>query len=144
MAEEVLYVKKLSDSATLPIRGSEYAAGYDLSAAHDSVVPARGRALIKTDISISIPYGTYARVAPRSGLAWKHAIDVGAGVIDYDYRGNVGVILFNHSDTEFQVSQGDRIAQLILEKISMAVVQETEEELPSTSRGSSGFGSTGV
>ena len=58
--------------------------------------------------------------APRSGLALKHGIDVGAGVVDYDYRGNVGVILFNFSDTDFEVKRGDRIAQLIIEKISMA------------------------
>ena len=61
-------------------------------------------------------------VAPRSGLAWKNSIDVGAGVVDYDYRGNVGVILFNHSDTDFQINVGDRVAQLILERISMATV----------------------
>jgi|TARA_B110000977_G_scaffold165462_1_gene212653 dUTP pyrophosphatase len=58
---------------------------------------------VKTDLSIAIPKGTYARVAPRSGLAWKHFIDVGAGVVDYDYRGNVGVILFNHGDADFEV-----------------------------------------
>ena len=65
---------------------------------------------MKTDLSIAIPKDTYARVAPRSGLAWKHFIDVGAGVVDYDYRGNVGVILFNHSDVDFEkpLRFGDR------------------------------------
>jgi len=82
-------------------------------------------------------------VAPRSGLAHKHFIDVGAGVIDYDYRGNVGVILFNHNDTPFEVKRGDRIAQLILERISMALATEVDD-LDSTERGSGGFGSTGV
>ena len=66
------------------------------------MVPGRGKAMVKTDISIAIPEGTYARVAPRSGLTWKHSIDVGAGVVDEDYRGPVNVILFNHSDTDFQ------------------------------------------
>jgi dUTP pyrophosphatase len=81
--------------------------------------------------------------APRSGLAHKHSIDVGAGVIDYDYRGNVGVILFNFSDKDFQISPGDRIAQLILERISMASVVEVAD-LDDTTRGAGGFGSTGV
>lgn len=71
------------------------------SSAYDDVVPARGKAVIKTDLSIAIPSGTYARVAPRSGLAVKHFIDTGAGVVDEDYRGAVGVVLFNHSDKDF-------------------------------------------
>ena len=137
-----LRVKKLSDAAVLPVRGSAGAAGYDLSSAHDLVVPARGKALAKTDLSIAIPLGTYARVAPRSGLAWKHSIDVGAGVVDYDYRGNVGVILFNFSDVDFAVKTGDRVAQLILERIETPPVIEVDD-LDDTDRGSGGFGSTG-
>ena len=125
--EVQLRVKKLSPSAVLPTRGSPGAAGYDLSAAHDSIVPARGKALIKTDLSIAIPENTYARIAPRSGLAHKHFIDTGAGVVDYDYRGNVGVILFNHAETEFTVKAGDRIAQLILERIVTPEVVEVRE-----------------
>ncbi|KAF6175268.1 hypothetical protein GIB67_030486 [Kingdonia uniflora] len=78
-------------------------AGYDLSSAIEAKVPARGKALIPTDLSIAISQGTYARIAPRSGLTWKHSIDVGAGVIDADYRGPVGVILFNHSDVDFEI-----------------------------------------
>lgn len=72
--------------------------------AYDAVVPAKGKALIKTDIQVQLPSGCYGRVAPRSGLAHKHFIDVGAGVIDEDYRGNVGVILFNFNTEDFQVS----------------------------------------
>ncbi|KAL1220214.1 Deoxyuridine 5'-triphosphate nucleotidohydrolase [Cardamine amara subsp. amara] len=136
-------VKKLSEKAVLPTRGSSLSAGYDLSSAVDSKVPARGKALIPTDLSIAVPEGTYARIAPRSGLAWKHSIDVGAGVIDADYRGPVGVILFNHSDVEFEVKLGDRIAQLIIEKIVTPEVMEVED-LDSTVRGEGGFGSTGV
>jgi dUTP pyrophosphatase len=117
--------------------------GYDLASAVDTVVPAKGKAIVKTDLAIAIPENTYARIAPRSGLAVKHFIDVGAGVVDYDYRGNVGVVLFNHSDVDFTVRQSDRIAQLILEKISMVPVEEVEE-LPSTERGEGGFGSTGT
>ena len=85
----------------------------------------------------------FVNTAPRSGLAWKNHIDVGAGVVDADYRGNVGVILFNHGDADFVVKQGDRVAQLILEKVDMAQVFEAPE-LPDTERGAGGFGSTGV
>ncbi|XP_007017509.2 PREDICTED: LOW QUALITY PROTEIN: deoxyuridine 5'-triphosphate nucleotidohydrolase [Theobroma cacao] len=139
----VLRVKKLSEKAVLPSRGSPLAAGYDLSSATDTKVPARGKALVPTDLSIAIPEGTYGRVAPRSGLAWKHSIDVGAGVIDADYRGPLGVILFNHSDVDFEVKVGDRIAQLIVEKIMTPDVLEVDD-LDSTARGDGGFGSTGV
>lgn len=90
--------------------------------------------------------GYYGRIAPRSGLAVKHHIDVGAGVIDADYRGNVGVVLFNHSDADFKVTAGDRVAQLILEKIITPAVVEVDDldALGSTARGAGGYGSTGV
>jgi deoxyuridine 5'-triphosphate nucleotidohydrolase len=97
-----LPVKKLSEHAILPVRGSEHAAGYDLSSAYDVTIPAQGKAIAKTDLAMVIPNGCYGRVAPRSGLSWKHHIDVGAGVIDADYRGNVGVVLFNHAQTDYQ------------------------------------------
>ena len=105
-------------------------------------MPAAGKALVKTDLSIAVPEGTYGRIAPRSSLAWKNSIHVGAGVIDGDYRGTVGVVLFNLSTQDFFVMKGDRIAQLILEKILIAEVEEVDE-LDITSRGSGGFGSTG-
>lgn len=138
-----LLVKKLSTAATLPSRASSGAAGYDLSSSKDCIVPARGKALIPTDLAIAIPSGTYGRIAPRSGLAWKNSIDVGAGVCDFDHRGAVGVILFNHCDVDFNIKAGDRIAQLILEKIEIAEVEEVEN-LEDTARGSGGFGSTGI
>ena len=94
-----------------------------------------------TDISIAIPTGMYGRVAPRSGLAVKHFLDVGAGVIDCDYRGPVGVVMFNFSDKDFQVTAGDRVAQLIIEKIAMLPVEEVDN-LDDTERGHGGFGST--
>ncbi|KAL6527429.1 hypothetical protein OROGR_016519 [Orobanche gracilis] len=143
VAAPFLRVKKLSERAVLPSRGSRLSAGYDLSSATETKILARGKALVPTDLSIAVPEGTYARIAPRSGLAWKHSIDVGAGVIDADYRGPVGVILFNHSDLDFEVKPGDRIAQLIIEKIVTPEVSEVDD-LDSTERGSGGFGSTGV
>lgn len=83
-----------------------------------------------------------ARIAPRSGLAAKHSLATGAGVIDYDYRGEVKLIIFNHSDTDFEVKAGDRMAQLVLERIVTPDVVVVEE-LEGTERGAGGFGSTG-
>jgi len=142
-AAEVLSVKRLRPEAVMPVRGSEAAAGFDLAAAEGCQVPAGGKAIVKTGLSIAIPQNTYARIAPRSGLAAKKMINCGAGVVDYDYRGEVGVVLFNHGPEAFDVAPGDRVAQLILERICMADCQEVDE-LPSTARGAGGFGSTGV
>ncbi|KAJ6403607.1 hypothetical protein OIU84_011923 [Salix udensis] len=136
-----LRVKRLSENAVLPSRGSPLSAGYDLSSVSAAKVPARGIALIPTDLSIAIPEGTYARIAPRSGLTWKHSIDVGDGVIVADYRGPVGVILFNHSDVDFEVKVGDRIAQLIIEMIVTPNGVEVED-LDATVRGAGGFGNS--
>jgi dUTP pyrophosphatase len=140
-----LTVQRLSDKAKLPVRGSEFAAGLDLSSAVDLVVKAGERAIVATDLRIACPAGTYARIAPRSGLAAKYGIDVGAGVVDADYRGPVGVILFNFGTDDFEIKQGDRIAQLILERICMPDIVEIgmDETLPATERGAAGFGSTG-
>ncbi|CEL63077.1 Deoxyuridine 5'-triphosphate nucleotidohydrolase OS=Oryza sativa subsp, japonica GN=DUT PE=2 SV=1 [Rhizoctonia solani AG-1 IB] len=137
-----LLIKRLSEKAKLPTRGSALAAGYDLYSAEQKVIPAGGKALVDTQISIAVPVGTYGRVAPRSGLASKFMIDTGAGVIDADYRGVVFVLLFNHSDKDFQVEEGDRVAQLIIEKIQTPEVMEVED-LEETLRGAGGFGSTG-
>ena len=139
----ILKVQRLNNNAALPKRSTEGAAGYDLCATHDCIIPAGGKGLVKTELSISFLVGLYARIAPRSGLALKKFIDVGAGVVDRDYRGDVGVILFNHGDQEFQVKMGDRIAQLILEKIDTPPVEEVQGH-DSTVRGAGGFGSTGV
>ncbi|KAK1972754.1 dUTP diphosphatase [Colletotrichum sublineola] len=138
-----LQVKKLSDKARLPTRGSLFAAGYDLYAAKATTIPARGKALVSTDIAISVPAGTYGRIAPRSGLAAKNFIDTGAGVIDADYRGEVKVLLFNHADTDFEVAEGDRVAQLVVERIFTPEIVEVAE-LEESVRGAGGFGSTGV
>lgn len=138
----VLRFAKLTEHAFPPLKGSMYAAGWDLRSAYDYVIPARGRLIAQTDIQIAVPDGCYGRIAPRSGLAAKHGIDTGAGVIDADYRGNVGIVLFNHNDTDFIIKKGDRIAQLICEKIEMANLVE-ENKLDDTVRGSNGFGSTG-
>lgn len=140
----MLVVKHLSNNARTPIRSTPGSIGYDLFAAEDKVVPAHGRTLVPTDLQIKIPPGCYGRIAPRSSLALISFVDVGAGVIDPDYRGNVGVVLFNFSNEKYYVSTGDRIAQLILEQALTPEVREIgrDEELDETERGWNGFGST--
>lgn len=139
----MLSVKKFEDCAKLPFKGSKHSAGYDLFSAARINVPAHGKALVALQIGISLPPGTYGRIAPRSGLAWKSHLDVGAGVIDADFRGPISVLLFNFSDQDYRVLVGDRIAQLIVEKILHPEVVEVGS-LPETVRGSGGFGSTGI
>ncbi|AKN80739.1 dUTPase [Diatraea saccharalis granulovirus] len=126
-----------------PSRGSEKAAGVDLKSAHDYLVPRKGRCLISTDLRIELPPGCYGRVAPRSGLALKEFLTVGGGVIDEDYRGVLSVILFNHSNEDYFVRRGDKIAQLVCEKILYPEIVEATE-LTQTKRGDNGLGSTGV
>ncbi|CUS23581.1 LAQU0S10e03664g1_1 [Lachancea quebecensis] len=138
-----LLIQLRSPDAIAPTKGSASAAGYDIYASKDSVISARGQGLVSTDVSFTVPVGTYGRIAPRSGLAVKHGINTGAGVVDRDYTGEVKIVLFNHSDKDFEVRKGDRVAQLILEKIvddaEIVVVDSLEE----SARGAGGFGSTG-
>ena len=141
--DEVVTVKRVNKNAKLPVRGSMGAAGYDLAAAQAAVVPAHGKCLVKTGLAMALPPGCYGRVAPRSGLALREFIDIGAGVIDSDYRGELGVILFNFSDKDFEVNMGDRIAQLIFEKIKTPIIKELDS-IEGTDRGTEGYGSTGV
>jgi dUTP pyrophosphatase len=137
-------VKKLTENATIPTQGTKFAAGYDLYAAEDAVVVCGTRKLIKTNISMEITPGYYGRIAPRSGLAYKSGIDVLAGVIDSDYRGDIGVILYNtDKNIDFEIKKGDRIAQIIFEACYSATLN-TVENLDNTLRQGGGYGSTGV
>lgn len=137
-------VKKLSENAIIPAQGTNFAAGYDLYAAEDAVVVCGTRKLVKTNISMEITPGYYGRIAPRSGLAYKSGIDVLAGVIDSDYRGDIGVILYNtDKNIDFTVKKGDRIAQIIFEACYTATLNNVEN-LDNTLRQAGGFGSTGV
>jgi len=142
----VLRVRLLTKTASLPRMATPGSAGYDLSVDEDGVIPPGERALVSTGTVIAVPEGTYGRIAPRSGLALRNGISVGAGVIDSDYRGEVKVLLFNHDpSTQFIYQKGDRIAQLVLEKIEtppVIAVQDLSDN--TTSRGSAGFGSTGL
>ena len=139
----MLKVQKLSNNVALLKRSTNGAAGYDLCASQNCSIPAGGKRLVPIGRAISFPTGLYARIAPRSRLALKKFIDVGAGVVDLDYHGEVCVVLFNHGDGDFEVKMGDRIAQLILEKIDTPLVEE-EQALEETIRGLGGFGSTRV
>jgi len=146
MYREILQinVKKLSENATIPTQGTNFAAGYDLYAAEDAVVVCGTRKLIKTNLSMEITPGYYGRIAPRSGLAYKNGIDVLAGVIDSDYRGDIGVILYNtDANIDFNVKKGDRIAQIIFEACYIATLNNVEN-LDNTLRQAGGFGSTGA
>lgn len=143
LKENKLYVKKLSSKAIIPKRFSSGAAGYDMfSLTEDSIKP-HSKGLISTGLVLMIPFGYYGRIAPRSSLASKNFIDVGAGVIDSDYRGEIKILLFNFSDQEFKINEGDRIAQLIIEKIIIPEIEEVKEINEETKRGEGGFGSTG-
>lgn len=142
--KNMLRIKKVHDNAVLPKRANTSDAGYDLSSVDSLVIPPQSTALVSTGIAMAVPPGTYGRVAPRSGLAAKHSIGVGAGVVDSGFRGEVKVVLFNHDkERSFAVHAGDRIAQLILECIQTPEV-EVCDDLDETARGSGGFGSTGV
>ena len=135
--------KRLRPEAILPVRGSASAAGYDLYSAEECVIPAGGRYAVPTALALAIPEGCYGRIAPRSGLAAKHGIDVLAGVVDSDYRGEVYALLQNLGPKDFHVKHGDRVCQIIVEFVAPTTLQEAAE-LPKTLRGTAGFGSTGV
>lgn len=138
-----LLVKLLDPTAELPKRGSMEAAGYDIKAVESSCIDPGKRGVVKTGLAIATPQGTYARIAPRSGLALRAGIDVLAGVIDHDYRGELAVILQNNGDEVSPVNQGDRVAQIILEKIANPEVVEVDK-LEETTRADYGLGSTGA
>lgn len=137
----MLQVKLLSQNARLPTKGSADAAGYDLYAAAEVAIPPASKALIPTDIAVSMPEGVYGRIAARSSVAAKYHVDVGAGVIDRDYRGNLKILLFNHSKENFLIRKGDRVAQLILEKYFAAPIRQVAR-LEDTVRNNGGFGSS--
>lgn len=136
-------IKKLVPHAIIPKRATSGSAGLDISSSVNILIPSKSWLAVPTGLSIMVPNNCYVRLAPRSGLAYKYGIQIGAGVIDSDYTGEIKVILFNHGDNEFVINTGDRIAQIIFEKIFTNDLIEVEE-LKETERGSNGFGSTGI
>ena len=145
-------ISLLSDQAKIPTRMTDGSAGYDLYAAVDAVIPAAaisqsrtvdiGRCLVPVGLAIELPIGTVGRIAARSGLSTKFNIEVGAGWIDSDFRGEVMVELKNLSSDDYKITAGDRIAQLILLETLQAELVPSDK-LESTFRGTSGMGSTG-
>lgn len=155
-----LKITLLSKESKFPTKGSKYSAGFDLYSLNGGYIKPGEHHLVKTGIKTEIPVGYYGRIAPRSGLAYKHNIGVNAGVIDSDYRGEIGVILINHNQKKgFKFSKHDRIAQLIIEKIGLfeesPYEKNSEQEKTyidtsqnyknqnDSNRGKNGFGSTG-
>lgn len=136
-----LQIKKLSPEAKLPKRGTSHSAGYDLYSTETYTLQPLERKLFKTGISFAIPHGLYGRIAPRSGLAFKHGIDVMAGVIDEDYRGELGIVIINLGDMPKELIAGTEIAQIIFEYYNVVEIKEVNE-LTDTARGVGGFGST--
>jgi dUTP pyrophosphatase len=138
----ILNFKRLDPRATLPTRGSAYSAGLDLYSIEDITIEPRRRVLARTGLAVAVPVGFYGRVAPRSGLAIKNGLDVLAGVIDSDYRGEICCALLNTGDETLRLPQGSRLCQLIIEQI-ITPSPAWAEELEETARGAAGFGSTG-
>ncbi|OGW38186.1 MAG: deoxyuridine 5'-triphosphate nucleotidohydrolase [Nitrospirae bacterium GWC2_56_14] len=145
----IVQITQLKNAEGLPVPHyqTEHSAGVDLSAALDEdmvIGPGRWK-LVPTGIAVAIPEGFEGQVRPRSGLALKHGIGMlnSPGTIDADYRGEIGVILFNFSDTPFAVHRGDRIAQMVIAKLERARFEQVEA-LSTTARGAGGFGHTGV
>ena len=138
---DVLRFKQLDPRAVLPRRGSALAAGLDVCSIEDVELQPKQRATVRTGLAVAIPPGFYGRVAPRSGLAAKNGLDVLAGVIDSDYRGEIGCVLYNTGDEVIALPAGSKICQLVVEQIitpEAAWVMDLDE----TARGAAGFGST--
>jgi dUTP pyrophosphatase len=141
-APDSLSFKRLDPRATLPTRGSAAAAGLDIYSIEDLTIQPKHRALARTGLAVAIPEGYYGRVAPRSGLATKAGLDTLAGVIDADYRGELGCLLYNAGDEAVHLPAQSKICQLIIEKI-ITPAPVWADDLNDTDRGGGGFGSTG-
>ncbi len=136
-------VKRLNESATVPTKANNLDAGWDLYSTENLLIEPNQRSIVKTGISLHIPERYVGLIWPRSGIAVKYGIDVFAGVIDAGYRGEIGVCLFNSSDKDFYIKEGDRIAQILFQKVSQHRLVEVSD-LDDSDRGQKGFGSSGV
>lgn len=139
--------KKIKSHAVVPSYAHPTDAGMDLYSSEDYVVPAGKHILVSTGIIMALPVGYEGQVRPKSGLALKNGITVlnTPGTLDADYRGELGVILMNHSSVDFAVKRGMKVAQLVLKKFETAeLVEDNNLDAVETKRGSGGFGSTGL
>ena len=139
---DIIKVKKLSDNTILPSKANDSDAGWDLYSSENASIPPSSRLLVGTSVSMAIPSDSVGLIWPRSGLAVKKGVDVFAGVIDSGYRGEIKVCLFNSSDKTVEITEGDRIAQILIQKINNVTFKESDD-LSETSRGRGGFGSSG-
>jgi dUTP pyrophosphatase len=140
----IVSVKKLDVDAHIPTKAHKDDAGWDLYSNQNAIVYPGEKTVIKTGIALAIPRGYYGRIAPRSGLAVKNGINVLAGVVDAGYRNEIGVVLINHHiDNQFAIAKGDRIAQIIFERVDPFELEEVLEFFDNTHRGMGGFGSSG-
>ena len=135
-----LQVRILSEHATILTKGTPESAGDDLYSAVHIVIPQQDKVLVPTDVSLMGLPSTYGRIPDRSFLAWKHSLQVRGGVIDRDYRGNIQVILFNNGSSPYVVFKGNIIAQIIIE-YSVPTCLTVVQDLPTSTRGTGGFGS---
>ena len=139
---QLLRFKRLDSRAVLPARGSSYSAGLDIFCIEDLTIPPGERALARTGLAVAIPEGHYGRIAPRSGLASQKGLDTLAGVIDADYRGEIGCLLYNTGNETIDLPARSKVCQLIIEKI-ITPAAVWADEISDTDRGGGGFGSTG-
>ena len=137
-------VQRFDPTLPLPAYARADDAGLDLRAAEATTMEPGGRALVSTGIALALPPGYAGLVLPRSGLALRHGVTVlnAPGLIDAGYRGEVKVLLINHDRGPVTIARGERIAQLVLQRVERADLEEVAE-LPASERGAGGFGSTG-
>ena len=135
--------KRIHPDAKIPSYAHEGDAGMDLYSVEDYVLKPGEKIIVKTGIATEMPEGYFGSIRDRSGLAARYAIHVLAGVIDCHYRGEIGVVIINLGKEEFSISKGDRIAQILFQKVEQVNIIEVNE-LSETSRGKDGFGSTGI
>ena len=139
---ELMKVKLRSEAASVPSRGSNGSAGFDLSCDKPFALQPNERRLIGTGLAITLPPGTWGEIKPRSGLAVNYGVDVMAGVIDQDYIGELKVLLMNTGNRPLKCEAGDRIAQLVIQSYIAPNIMVVPQ-LVETNRGEGGFGSTG-
>ena len=139
--EERIILRKLHRGIKTPTRATGLAAGLDLYSPNDYCIPARGKLLIPTGLYVQLPDDSYGRIAPKSGLAYRQSLHVGAGVLDCDHQGEVQVLLFNFSAHPYQVRRHEPIAQLIVERIYRPPIYLVHQFTRSSARGTYGFGS---
>ncbi len=136
-------VKKLNENTVIPSYAHGGDAGFDLSSAYDYVIRSGKREIVKTGFSMEIPEGYFGNIKDRSSVTLKNGVHVLAGVVDSNYRGEVGIVMINLGEEDYEIRVGDRVAQMLLEKVERVEFEEASE-LEDSLRGTGGFGSSGV